>query len=422
VAVRTLTAQGRYGLAGGIHAAEAGWNIRRLRFEDRLDESDTIRGNVNGVPTETRVNELFDTADLSALQVGFFAQDALDLHPTSGRLVATVGLRADYYDFNGQWTVSPRASATYLLTTQTTLLGSVGVYHQAPTYRELRGRIETGRDAGATGAPTDIEAALNRDLKAQRSVQVVAGVEHLLARRQLWLRAEAFYKHLSNLVSYDIENVRVLYSGENDSDGATYGLDVQLRGEFVPGSESWVNYSYLKATEDFRPQFEVDDARGYLSGDLARPTDQRHTISLYVQDYIPRDPTWKIHLRALYGSGLPYTPPVPRDETVDCSARPNDPDCVGQIEVQVPGPRNAFRFESYKRFDMGVTKRIEFAGLRGSASSQPIRLEFTGEVLNVFDMSNTVAYSWTPGDDSIWRRIPTRLTPRTFNLRFRVTF
>lgn len=419
VFVRTLTAQGRYSLVGGIHAAEAGWSFRRLQFEDRILEKSKVAYVKEGIPDTLIVDQIDDNATLSTSQVGVYVQDALDLHPTSGRFLLTAGLRADYYAFNDEWTVSPRLGATYKWTTQTTLLGSVGVYHQAPTYRELRGTPEPGCSSQAEceareeGETDFILGALNRDLASQRSVQFVAGVEHLLVKRQLWLRAEAYYKRLSNLVSYDIENVRVQYSGENDSDGAAYGLDMQLRGEFVPGSESWVNYSYLRTTENFRDGFETE----YISGTIDRPTDQRHTFSLYVQDYIPRDPSWKIHLRALYGSGLPYTPPVSRRDDANCNV-PDDPNCIGNAQIQVPGPRNLFRYDSYKRLDMGVTKTVEL----GQRGAQPIRLEFTGEVLNVFDMTNTVAYSYSVDSAGIWRRIPTRLTPRTFNVRFRLVF
>lgn len=366
--------------------------LRRLTFDDRLAEKGVILGkSLDGEPVRLVVDSLYDAASFNAGQVGLYVQDAIDVLPVSGQLLATVGLRADYFSFNEEWTISPRLMMSYRYDANTTLTGSAGIYHQTPTYRELRGVPEPG---------TGILGALNDEIRSQRSLQFVAGIERFIPRFRTNLRAEAYWKELSNLISYDIKNVRVEYSGENDASGHTYGLDLQLRGEFVPGLESWVNYSYMVARERFDEAFQTDVNRGLLP----RPTDQRHTFSAFVQDYVPGDDSWRIHLRALFGSGLPYTPPIPGPR-------------LGNIEVQVPGPRSSARFTEYKRIDAGVTKEIL---LFEDARRVPVRVQLTAELLNVFDMVNTVAYHWIPGAEGIWRRIPTRLTPRTFNVRLRV--
>ncbi|HYE57042.1 MAG TPA: TonB-dependent receptor, partial [Rhodothermales bacterium] len=188
-------------------------------------------------------------------------------------------------------------------------------------------------------------------------------------------------------------NVRVRYSGLNDSKGFVGGFDVQVRGEFVPGLESWLNYGFLVAKEHFLEGFENKSKQGWI----VRPTDQRHTFSLYVQDYVPGDRTWRLHLRALYGSGYPYSPLVPISGS-------------GGNVFLGPGRRNAFRFEAYKRLDAGVTKEIAF----GSS-----RLDVTAELLNGFDMTNEVGSRWVYGGGR-WNRVPIRLTPRTFNVRMRL--
>ncbi len=392
VIVSTLTGQGRWIYTADRHAAEAGWMARRLTFDDRLAEKGVIIGkSLEGDAVRIVVDSLFDSASLSESQLGFYVQDVMDVLPASGRLIATVGLRADHFSFNDEWTVSPRVMMTYRHNASTTFMGSAGIYHQVPTYRELRGVPEPG---------TGILGALNEDIRSQRSLQVVAGVERFIPRFRTTLRAEAYWKNLTNLISYDIENVRVEYSGDNDASGHTYGLDVQVRGEFVPGLESWVNYSYMVARERFEDGFVTDATRGLIP----RPTDQRHTFSAYVQDYVPGNESWRIHLRALFGSGLPYTPPIPGPR-------------LGNIEVQVPGPRSSARFTEYKRIDAGVTKEIQLFEREGRA---PVQMHLTAELLNVFDMLNTVAYSWIPGAEGIWRRVPTRLTPRTFNVRLRI--
>jgi len=393
VAVRTITGTGRYSALVNGHALQAGWQLRDLRFEDQINEKSVVSGrSTEGLPVRIVSDSLRDEAPLGAFRGSLFVEDAVSLpHPATDGFVVTGGIRADYFDFNDEWTFSPRITGHYRLNANTLLLGSWGIYYQSPSYRELRGKPEVGET---------ILGALNRGLKSQRSHQIVGGVEYFLPRLQFHLRAEAYAKRISNLISYDIDNVRVGYSGDNDSSARVYGMDVQLRGEFVPGMESWVNYSFLHARERFLPEFQ--DERKI--GAIARPTDQRHTVSFYLQDYIPNDPTWRLHLRTLFGSGLPYTPPVPGPQ-------------VGNLLVQAPGDRFSARYPRYFRFDMGITKELQI-----SDGSNPVGMDVTFEILNVFDMTNTVSYSWIPDAAGIWARVPTRLTPRTVNVRARLSF
>ena len=397
VNVNTLTGGGRYNLTLDRHAVETGWHVRGMEFSDRINEKSVIEVRLDDQSQDiTRfvADSLRDQASFSATQAGFYVQDAIDVLPERNRMTVTAGVRTDYYSFNGEWTVSPRLSTRFRASDRLTLTGAWGIYYQKPIYRELRGKPEPGES---------ILDALNRDLQSQRSMQFIAGGEYFFEKKRLYLRAEAYYKDLDNLISYDIENIRVEYSGENDSEGYAYGLDLQLRGEFVPGLESWFNYSYLVTKERFTSQFQDR----FNEGLIPRPADQRHTFSAFVQDYVPGDKTWKLHLRALYGSGVPYTPPVP--------AQTNSPEGV----VMVPGPRNAGRLNPYRRVDMGATKSITVSD---DLLANPVKLDLTLEVLNIFDMTNTIAYTWVPDSQNNWTRVPKRLTPRTLNARVRLTF
>ena len=390
IRVQTLTGQGRYGLAVGQHALEAGWSARRLNFDDRLNESSGYRNDEKGTVLS---DTLRDAATLDALQAGGYLQDAFGLFPSHPeRAVLTAGVRLDYFDFNDETTVSPRLGLRYKASAVTTVNASAGVYYQPPTYQELRGVPKQGET---------ILGALNRDLRAQRSVQGVVGVEHFFNQTRLWLRAEAYAKKLDRIISYSVDNVQVQYSGENDAHGRVLGFDVQVRGEFVPGLESWFNYGFLHATETFEEPFVTL----LNAGERFRPTDQRHTASLFVQDYIPGDQTWRLHLRGLYGSGYPFTPLRITSAT------------IGGQQFMVPGPRNSARYDSYKRVDIGASKEITFTR-RGRSSAL---LSVTAEILNVFDMTNEVAINYT-STGAKFNREPIRLTPRTFNLRARFSF
>jgi hypothetical protein len=400
VRVTTLSGGGRYRLSLGRHAAEAGWSVRQLDFEDDLFEVSYLGGSDSlGLPIRVPADSLSGAASFDEQQVGVYVQDAVDLLPQPGRLVVTGGVRGDYFSFNDEWTVSPRLSARYVWDELTTVTAAAGIYHQAPTYRELRG--EPIYDSTTVGSNNVILGTLNRDIKSQRAVQFIAGVERFFPSIRFYGRAEAYYKDLSNLITYDVENVRTVYSGENNANGYAYGLDLQLRGEFVPGLESWLNYGFLKTSEEF-----FVPTTG-AAGAVPRPTDRRHNFALFVQDYVPNSTSWKVHLRVLFGTGTPYTPPQPGEE-------------VAGIDLQVPGERNSERYPEYRRVDMGITKEAVLA--QRSPTGNAVRLELTGEILNVFDMTNTIAYSYIADGQGVWQRIPTRLTPRTVNVRMRLNF
>ena len=394
VEVQRRTGRGRYEWTLDRQVLKGGWHVRDLHFDDRINEKTIIEGRQSDgstvEPVRIRVDSIRDEASFNERQFGAYLQDAVDVLPTRDRLTVTGGLRVDYFSFNNEWTLSPRLSGRFTANDRLTLTGSWGIYHQQPTYRELRGTPEDKQT---------IDKALNRNIKSQRSIQYVLGGEYFLPDQRLYLRAEAYYKDLDDLISYTIEDVRVNYSGENDANGYTYGLDLQLRGEFVPGLDSWFNYSYMVSRERFRAAHQDE----YNQGLVPRPADQRHTFSAFLQDYVPGDKSWKLHMRLLYGSGLPYTPTNPGPEVAD------------GVQTRVPADRMSGRLPAYRRVDVGATKRIE---VLENGIGTPVHLELTLEALNLFDMDNTVDYNWTQD----FNRVPKRLTPRTLNARLHLTF
>ncbi|MEM1115702.1 MAG: TonB-dependent receptor [Bacteroidota bacterium] len=404
------TAEGRYLVRLGAHNVEAGWMGRVLRFDDRISETTTLAGqDAAGRPAEIVARSLEADTTFASWQAAAFVEDAVRF---GERLTIRPGLRADYFAYNAELTLSPRLGVIYQSGPQTTLSAAAGVYYQAPTYRELR------------GDPAPGEAAFNEldgDIASPRAIQAVVGLEHFFVSRRLGVRAEAYVKQFSDLISYDLENVRVVYSAENDSEGYAVGADLQLRGELVPGLESWFNYGVLFTEERFyepevpagiagepvRDRFLARGAGSYVP----RPTDRRHNLSLFVQDYVPGDDTWTLHVRTLYGTGVPTTPPSRDDDNSLTSA-----------SAFLDGPRNALRLPSYFRFDMGATKRLR---LGTAPTGAPLALLATVEVLNVFDQTNTIAFSWVEQvreGRRFFTAVPTRLTPRTLNVRLRVDF
>lgn len=397
VQIKTLSAENRWTKLFKKSVLEAGLFYKQQTWADSLSETASVRGQVASGEIKTTVLENLQgyLPNTRTFNTGAYAQQTFNLASTTDRTLLTLGVRAEYFDFNQEWTFSPRMNFRYRHTNLWAFNAAMGVYYQQPSYRELRGEPQAGQS---------IEAALNHDLKSQRSIQFIAGTEYVIPKTRMYLRAEAYYKKLDNLISYDIRNTRLTYSGETDSDGYAYGFDLQLRGEFVPGLESWVNYGYLNTKEKFRTPF----VNTYNDGWRSRPTDQRHNISLFIQDNVPNDPSWRFYTQLFFATGLPYTPPVP-GETVD------------EILTQVAGQRNSRRYLEYKRADLGVSKLVTITrrALHGSVVPQ---LQLSVEALNIFDNVNTIAYSWITNHEGRWERVPTRLSPRIFNARMRLSF
>lgn len=254
---------------------------------------------------------------------------------------------------------------------------SGGLYYQPPFYRELRGA----------------DGAVNPDVKAQQSFHIVLGNEYSF---QMWDRpfklvSEAYYKSMSDVNPYTIENVRIRYAADNNAKARAYGLDVRLNGEFVPGTESWFSFGYLKTEEN------IDD-RGYI----ARPTDQRLKFGILFQDYIPTIPNLKMYLNLVYNTGVPGGSPSYAD--------------VYQYQNRLP---------DYKRADLGVSYVIVDAKKQFDTGWKRIFKELTigVEIFNMFDVQNSITNTWVR--DVYSKRqyaIPNYLTPRVFNVRLGARF
>jgi hypothetical protein len=296
------------------------------------------------------------------------------------------GMRAHNWSVSGdgisttnQTVFSPRAQFAIKPNWKKDMLFRVagGLYYQPPFYRELR----------------DANGVIQPNVKAQKSIHIVAGNDYSFKMwdRPFKLTSEIFYKNLSDVNTYTLENVRIRYRANNNAKAYAYGLDMRLNGEFVPGTESWFSFGYLKTEENI-------DNRGYIS----RPTDQRLKFAALFQDYVPNMPNLKMYLNLVFNTGLPGGSPSYAD------------------------PYNfQNRLPSYKRADFGlqyvlVDAKKQFA--RGW--KKPFKeLSFGFEIFNVFDVQNSITNTWVR-DVSSQRQIaiPNSLTPRVFNVRTTMKF
>ena len=248
---------------------------------------------------------------------------------------------------------------------------SGGVYHQPPFYRELR----------------DYSGEINYGVKAQKSIHLVASNEYSysLWNRPFKLTSEIYYKDMTNVNAYTVDNVRIRYLANNNAKAYAYGLDLRLNGEFIKGTESWFSFGYLNTKENI-------DNQGYIP----RPSDQRLKFGILFQDYIPNIPDLKMYLNLVYNTGVPG----------------GAPSYANSYDYQN-------RLPDYKRVDLGISYVIVNGeknykkGWKKNFSDLSIGLE----IFNMFDIQNSITNTWVR--DVYSKRqysIPNYLTPRLLNL------
>ena len=322
---------------------------------------------------------------------------------------ATLGIRANYWDFNNQFLVGPRGTVGIKPNWKRDFLFkfSSGYYYQPAFYRELRGR----------------DGVVNRDIKAQTSIHFVLTSDYNFKawKRPFKFIAEAYYKHLDNLIPYEIDNVRIRYSAKNNARGYATGIDLKVNGEFISGLESWASLSIMQTQEDIKDDFYYDyfnsdgekivpgftansvatDSTRNEPGYIYRPTDQRVSFGLFFQDNMPNLPDLKMHLNLLFGSGVPFGAP-------------------GTERYQ-----QVLRMPPYRRVDIGFSYQA-LKENRTPKPKSPLRflksMWISLEVFNLLGTNNTVSYIWVEDVTTRQYAVPNYLTQRQLNLRTIIKF
>ncbi len=321
-------------------------------------------------------------------RISGYAQYSIRSTIKDNEIWANIGVRAHNWNISGatvsssdsQIVISPRAQFAIKPNWEADMLFRVsgGFYHQPPFYRELR----------------DSLGVVRPEVKAQQSIHVVLGNDYSfkLWNRPFKLTSEVFYKKLTDVNPYTIENVRIRYRARNNAEAYAAGADVRLNGEFVPGTESWVSIGYLKTEENI-------DNRGYIS----RPTDQRLKVGILLQDYVPSIPSLKGYLNLVYQTGVPG----------------GSPSFADPYEFQS-------RLRDYRRADLGVSYVVVDANKRlkeGNFFNTFRELSLGVEIYNIFDNQNSITNTFVR-DASSQRQfaVPNFLTPRVFNVRMGMKF
>lgn len=344
---------------------------------------------------------------ISSNRFSAYFQDSWELSRTRN-ISLTTGLRASYWDFNDEFLLSPRASISFKPQWKRDILFrfSSGYYYQPPFYKEMR----------------RLDGTLNQDIKSQKSIHFLLGSDWNFRAwgRPFKFVTEVFYKHLDNLIPYEIDNVRVRYFADMESKGYSTGIDMKVNGEFVKGVESWASLSLMTTQENIEGDYYMasyneagelitaeseDQEVAYQEekeiGYRPRPLDQRINFSLFFQDYLPKNPTYKMNLSLHYSTGLP---------------------------VNIPGTKNYkgdTRIPSYRRVDIGFAKQIMGEGINlreGHFLNHFESMWLSLEVFNLLQIKNTISYFWVTDVNNNQLAVPNYLTPRQVNLKLNIEF
>lgn len=320
---------------------------------------------------------------LTANRIEAYAQDTYRFTGSAGKTLYTLnyGVRLAYWSFTKETILSPRLSLGIIpaFNDNITMRFATGLYYQAPFFKEIR---DTTTVNGIT------YASLNRKAKSQRSIHFIAGFDYRfkMNNRPFKFTAEAYYKALGNLVPYSVNNVKVVYYGDNMCSGHTAGLDLKLFGEFVPGTDSWVSLSLMNTSMKLNGK------------SIPLPTDQRYAVNMFFTDYFPGTTRWKMSLKLALADGLPFSAPHRELES------------------------NVFRAPAYKRADIGLNYRIIDNNDRHNKRN-PIRNLWVGaECLNLLGINNVNSYYWITDVTGQQYAVPNYLTGRQINVKVSVDF
>ena len=351
-------------------ATEFGWHSSYENLNDHLyeyqfvDSSDYVTVN----------NPVISNQEIKSVRVGAYVQQTYEL---TDRTTVNYGIRGAYWTLNKEFIWSPRLQIAHKPRWKRDWLfkASTGIYQQQPFYRELR----------------DYQGNLNKDLKSQKSYQAVLGAD---CRFKLWEREfqftqELWGKYLWDVVPYDVDNVRLRYYAKNNATAYAIGYDMRIGGEFIRGAESWFSLGVLSTKEDVQ-----GDGKGYIR----RPTDQRVTVGVFFQDHLPKNPSARMYLNMIIGTGLPFGPPNSVENRATLSA------------------------PTYRRVDIGFSKVISL-GDKSTWLGKRFETIWLGlEILNLIGAENVISYTWIKDVNDVNYAVPNTLSTRFVNLRIQVKF
>jgi hypothetical protein len=406
IGVWNITHKGSY--ETGIHLIQWGNTIEQTNIQGNLYEwefQDSAGYSIpeNGNNLSSFINS---SANLSIQKYSGFVQDNINLTHAKRNVILQAGARYNYNSLNHELLVSPRTQLSLKTKKNIVYKLAAGIYDQPPFYREM----------------VQPDGTLNTAVKAQKSYQLVTGLEYDFKNdeRPFRLTTEAYYKRLWDVNPYDIDNLNIQYFGENDAKAYAVGVETRLYGELVKDAESWISlgigstkekidnyfyYEYENAAGEFiNSQTQdkvVTDSVKETIGWIRRPTDRLITLGVYLQDYLSTNKNMRVHLNMIYGSNMPFSIP------------------------NMPQFRDALTIDPYIRVDIGFSALLlgDESKRRSHSPFKPFKNIWASfEVFNLLDRANTISYQLIKDYANNTYAIPNRLTPRLFNLKLIARF
>ncbi|NDV79474.1 carboxypeptidase-like regulatory domain-containing protein [Dysgonomonas sp. 511] len=374
----------------GKHLLKWGISYQKENIKDKIKEWEMRDSAGYSLPsTGVDVNvfsNLRSDNRIKPTRISGYLQDTYNFDTEIGLFILNAGVRGSYWSFNKEFILSPRGVLAFVPEDikKLSLRLAGGVYYQAPFYKEFQRIVNMDGN-------NIVE--LNKNIKSQKSLHLVLGADYYItnaSEHPFKLSGEVYYKKLSDLVPYTVNNVKIRYAGENISDGYSMGVDVRLYGEFIPGVDSWVSFSLMKTEQDI------------IGAKVPLPTDQRFKLALYYQDYFPGYERLRMSLRGIWSHGLPVSAPYRGYES------------------------GYFRTPAYKRVDLGFAWQLlgeDFAIRNKSSVLKTFRNIWLGlDVFNIFDMQNVNTYYWITDVAGAQHAVPNYLTGRQLNIRLIADF
>lgn len=320
-------------------------------------------------------------------------------------MTLSLGLRANYWGYNNEVNVSPRAGFAIKPSWNRDMLFrlSGGVYVQPPFYRELR--------------MFDGSLVKPENASTQKSYQLVFTHEYNFEawERPFLLTTEIYYKYLKDIIPYEVDNIRIKYFADQKATGYATGMDVRINGEFVKGIESWASISFMKSEENIKyylssngtilSQTDVNNGADFVCDTIIkgipRPSDQKVNFSIFFQDYIPYIPSFKVNLKLVFGTGMPFGAPYSERY------------------------KQTLRMSPYRRVDIGFSKQLiseTTSFKKGNPLAFVKNCWVSLEIFNLLGISNVSSYMWVTDIYNIQYAVPNYLTPRQINLKLVAEF
>ena len=361
------------------HNIEAGISLKLEKIKEQSREYEMRDSSGYSIPhSADRLDMIYTLSaknDINSNRVEAFIQDTYRWNKGNNYYTLNYGVRLANWSFNKETTVSPRASLAIIpaFNNDITFRIATGLYYQAPFYKEMR---DTTTVNGMT------TAVLNDHIKSQQSLHFIAAADYRfkMLNRPFKITAEAYYKAMSNLIPYNVQNMKITYYGDNVSKGYATGIDLKLYGEFVPGTDSWLTLSLMSTRQKYNNEW------------IPMPTDQRWAVNLHFTDYFPGTERWKMTLRLAFADGLPFGAPH------------------RGLEQQ------QFRAPAYKRADIGMS----YCALKDTKGIKGIWLGI--DCLNLFGISNVNSYYWVTDVTNTQWAVPNYLTSRQINTKITINF